>query len=158
MPNTPRRKSAFQFPRLWGVAAKKNMPSNHSWNANCPWRFFQGRSKNKRHVLLRDDLGNSDWTGKRLSQLLLRRQRTTNENKQIVLHDTNMEEETREEGAGRAETEAWEGRRLPSTLLCRPEQSPFQDTKAGLLSSRVKLQVKLLQLSYIFLTVLLELF
>lgn len=120
MPNTLRRKSAFQFPRLWGVAAKKKYAKQSQLECKLPVAVFQGRSKNKRHVLLRDDLGNSDWTGKRLSQLLLRWQRTTNEHERMnVLHNTNMEEETREEGAGRAETETWE--RATSSV-----QSPLQ--------------------------------
>lgn len=131
MPNTPHRKSAFQFPRLWGVAAKKYAKQSQL-ECKLPAAVFQGRSKNKRHVLQRDDLGNSDWTGKRLSQLLLRWQRTTNENERMnVLHDTNMEEETREEGAGRAETEAWGGRRPLSSLLCRPEQSSSETPRQG---------------------------
>lgn len=121
MPNTPRRKSAFQFPRLWGVAEKKKYAKQSQLECKLPVAFFSRPQQEQRGTFLRrDDSGNNDWTGKRLSQLLLRWQRTTNENERInVLHDSNMEEETREEGAGRAETEVWEGRRLPSSLLCR---------------------------------------
>lgn len=128
----PSQKISFSISPSVGRCCEKKYAKQSQLECKLPVAVFQGRSKNKRHVLQRNDFGNNDWTGKRLSQLLLRRQRTTNENEQInVLHDTNMEEETREEGAGRAETEAWEGRRLPSTLLCRPEQSSSKTPRQG---------------------------
>lgn len=64
-------------PSICGALLRKNMPGNHSWNANFPAAVFQGRGKNRRRVLQRNDL--LRMTGKRVSQLLLRRQVGVNE-------------------------------------------------------------------------------
>lgn len=92
--------------------------------------------------------GNHDPTGKRLSQLPLRWQPTTNDNKRMnVLHRTQNEEETTGGRSGTCRGRSGEGRRFLSSLLCKPKHcSPY--TKAGLFSSRAKLKVKLPQLSY----------
>lgn len=125
-PNILHRKSAFQFPHLWGVAEEKHAKQISAGMQKLPVAVCFKAVARTRGAFC----SAHDWvvtTGKRASQLLLRRQRATSEDEWSHVWQSSDMEEGRREGEGCVEMEVRRG-----------------DVLAGLFSSscRVKLKAK----------------